>query len=121
MNSSRMPGFGDEATWPPFCGDPRDPRYVEPAPPSDDEITARVGEMLPEMSMADLAQYACDDAPMTDMEDALRLANARDDADLIGALLGSLRSRWAEIPALRDLAEQQLIDSREEDTHVERD
>lgn len=30
---SNLPGFGDEATWPPYLGDPMDPRH----PGDDDE------------------------------------------------------------------------------------
>ena len=87
MNLSAMPGFGDEATWPPCSGHPNDPRTDDG--PKEAAIDTRAAELLgtPGFTPFDpqnLCEALCetDDQAVTRLADLLQYLNAQPGAEL---------------------------------------
>lgn len=56
-----MPGYGDEATWPPYCGAPGDPRETAENPPDQVEQSRDLlAEIRIQLDRADNALFCCD-------------------------------------------------------------
>ena len=116
MNLTSMPGFGDEATWPPYSGHPNDPR-ADDDDPSDSAIDDRAAELLetPGFTPFDpqnLCEALCEasDQAVTRLVDLLR----EGDTAAAGEALKKLAHDYWEAAA-RSEAERQI--NKEAENH----
>ncbi|NQB37158.1 hypothetical protein DZ926_014795 [Pseudomonas aeruginosa] len=116
MNLTSMPGFGDEATWPPYSGHPNDPRADDDGP-SDSAIGDRAAELMetPGFTPFDpqnLCEALCeaDDQAVTRLADLLR----EGDTAAAGQALEKLTRDYWEAAA-RSEAERQI--NKEAESH----
>ncbi len=116
MNLTSMPGFGDEATWPPYSGHPNDPRADDDGP-SDSAIGDRAAELMetPGFTPFDpqnLCEALCeaDDQAVTRLADLLR----EGDTAAAGQELEKLTRDYWEAAA-RSEAERQI--NKEAENH----
>lgn len=109
MNLSAMPGFGDEATWPPCSGHPNDPRSDDDGP-SEADIDTRAAELIetPGFTPFD-PQNLCEALCETGDQNVERLADLlrQDDTAAAGQALAKLSRDYWEAAA-RSEAERQI-------------
>jgi len=106
MSTYDLPGFGDEATWPPYTGHPNDPRASDGAG-HDDDINARTAELLagPDYSPVTPANL-CEAIVESDIGPLCHLLKAGDMAGAGEALRTVAHGYWE--PIARKEAERQI-------------
>lgn len=56
-----LPGYGDEVTWPPYCGSPGDPRETAESPPDqEDQSQDLLAEIRGQIDRAETAVFRRD-------------------------------------------------------------
>ncbi|QBH20819.1 hypothetical protein EYC51_15720 [Alcaligenes faecalis] len=115
MNLTSMPGFGDEATWPPCSGHPNDPRTDDS--PREAAIDTRAAELLgaPGFTPFD-PQNLCEALCETGDQNIERLADLlrQGDTAAAGQALAKLTRDYWEAAA-RSEAERQI--NKEAENH----
>lgn len=60
MNGSNLAGYGDEVTWPPYCGAPGDPREIAPATDEVEQAQDLLSEIRGQLDRAETALFRRD-------------------------------------------------------------